>query len=689
MQDISLSRRRAARPLSLLATPLTAMALALATMSTPAATLAPLRDLGVVAPSTSVSAVIWLKGSNDAGFDAAVTALSDSSSPTYHQWMQDSDIAAYAPSAQDIATASASFAALGLSVDKVFEGGKLVRVSGSAAQMQAAFGTTIHAVQTAAGRTLLKAATQPSYRGAHAELVGGVSGLSGTITQPYVARQTNLITGVPVPQIVPQAGTDPLAAFTTKCFGPDYTETMAGFGGIGGVEAGGVISIATGPSYSDPTTTTNRLTCGYTAQQLVAHYGVNEAHAFGLKGNGQTIVIVDAYGSPTALADLNIFSAAMGLPVMTSKTFQVAYSDGAPSGSDSDWALETTLDIEWVHAFAPEAKIVLVVVPSNDNAELAYGIEYAADHHLGNVVSNSWGLPEAAADASTAQMFDAVLKRAAARGVAVNVATGDSGDNGLGTPLGAPNIPADSRFATAVGGTSIGVPGDSGPVETAWGTSLTEFGVEHNVAPLPIIKGTIQGSGGGESVYLKKPDWQRKLPGKGRQLPDISAVADPLTGAIIEITDTNTGAQTWGTIGGTSLATPIFSAIWALADQAAGESLGQAAPVISAMSPFALRDVLPIAATKHNTSASISFRGGAPTQYTPAQLFGLPPAQKTGFLGALYYVGQSPFLGWDDVGFGLDSSLAAAPGWDNATGYGVPNGILFIETAQLFARGLR
>ncbi|MBC7663454.1 MAG: hypothetical protein H7276_06590 [Caulobacter sp.] len=149
----------------------------------------------------------------------------------------------------------------------------------------------------------------------------------------------------------------------------------------------------------------------------------------------------------------------------------------------------------------------------------------------------------------------------------------------------------------------------------------------------------------------------------------------------------NTGAQTWATIGGTSLATPIFSAIWALADEAAGESLGQAAPVVAAMQPFALRDVVPIKARKHSTSASISFRGGAPTPYTPAQLLGLPASQKTGFVGLLYYVGQSPFLGWDDVGFGLDSSLAAAPGWDNATGYGVPNGLLFIESAQFFARG--
>lgn len=673
------------RALSLLLKPLTAIAIACSLQSAQARTVAP-NDMGVVAPSTTLSAVVWIKGSNDAEFDSATAGLSDSSSVKYHRWLQDGDVAAYAPSAQDIATLRASLAAFGLSVDKVFDGGAFVRVSGTAIQLQTAFGTTIHALQSTTGRTLLKASTAISYKGAHAELVGGISGLTGTSTKPYVARQIDFATGLAAPGIVPQAGTNPLAAFTSHCFGADVSETMSGLGGTLGGALGEVVSSAIGPSYLDPTTT-NRPSCGYTASQLVQHYGIDEAHALGLKGRGQTIVIVDAYGSPTALEDLNTFSQAMGLPAATAKNFQVVYPDGTPSSIDPEWALETTLDIEWAHAFAPEAKIVLVVVPSEDNAELAYGIEYSANHHLGNVVSNSWGLPEAAADKPTAQMFNHVFKHAAARGVAVNVATGDSGDNGVGTPLGAAGIPADSPYATAIGGTSINIPSDSGAVEAAWGISLTQFGTRIRPSVEPGIKGFLQGSGGGESVFLKKPVWQRKLPGTGRQLPDISALADPQTGAIVVETNLDTGVPTWFTVGGTSLATPIFSAIWALVDEAAGESVGQAAPVIAAMPPFAIRDVLPIKATRHNTSASISFRAGTPTMYNPAQLLGLPAMQKTGFLGALIFVGRVPLTGWNDVGFGLDSSLAATPGWDNATGYGVPNGLLFIESAQVFARG--
>jgi subtilase family serine protease len=101
---------------------------------------------------------------------------------------------------------------------------------------------------------------------------------------------------------------------------------------------------------------------------------------------------------------------------------------------------------------------------------------------------------------------------------------------------------------------------------------LTHFGNRIRPSVAPQMQGFLQGSGGGESVFLKKPAWQRKLPGTGRQLPDISAIADPQTGAIVVETDPATGVPTWFTVGGISLATPIFSAIWALADEAAGES---------------------------------------------------------------------------------------------------------------------
>ena len=644
------------------------------------------RDVGAVRAATPMQAVVWLKGAQDAGLDAAVANLYDPASRSYHRWLSSDELSAYAPAANELAAARASLEAQGLHVDQVLEGGTMVKVSATAASLQSAFGTTIHQWQSST-KTFFKTSSAPKYQGANAQLVGGVSNLGGAGVHPFVARQIDFASGVARPAVVPQAGTDPLASFTSDCFGPKFTAAMAGFApAIPPLPSGNVVASYTGVTYLDPTTTSNRKACGYTAKQLVQHYGLAQAHAAGWTGKGQTIVIVDAFGSPTLAADVDTFSKTMELPAMNAKSLQVVYPDGQPSAPDGDWALETTLDVEWAHAFAPDAKIVLVVAPSSDNAELAYAVEYAAEHRLGNVISNSWGLPEADADANTAELFNHVFKRAAARGISVNVATGDSGDNGVGSPVGAASIPADSPYATGVGGTSIGIPSDDGPVEAAWGITLTQLGLVRSPYHVPNEHGFLQGSGGGESVFLKKPGYQRHLPGTGRQLPDISALGDPQTGAIVTITNWNSGDSEWGVVGGTSLATPIFSAIWALADQAAGESLGQAAPAVATMPAWAIRDVLPIKAKKLDTTGSISFRGDAPVQWTAAQLLGLDQTQPTGFLGALIFAGMVPFQGWNDIGFGTDSSLAAATGWDNATGYGVPNGVLFITSAALFAR---
>jgi subtilase family serine protease len=647
-----------------------------------AGTLASIQDMGAVRTAAPMQAVVWLKGRGEAAFDRTVADLYDDTSPSYHRWLSSDELANYAPAADEIAAARASLEGQGLHVDQVLEGGTMLKVSGTAGKLQAAFGTTIHQWKSST-KSFLKTSVAPHYQGANAQLIGGLSSVGGVAAHPFALQQVDVATGHVMPGIAPQAGTDPLAAFTSECFGPDFTAKMSGRTNSTD-QPGLVVSSYTGPTYLDPTTTT-RKSCGYTAKQLVQHYGLDAVHALGWTGKGETIVIVDAYGSPTLGADVETFSQVMGLPDMKGNKLQVVYPDGLPNGTDGDWAVETTLDVEYAHAFAPDAKIVVVVAPSQDNAELAYAVDYAAQHGLGNVISNSWGVAESEADADTAELFNHVFKRAAARGVSVNVATGDSGDNGVGTPVGAATIPADSPYATGIGGTSIGVPSDDGPVETAWGTTLGQFGETIMPTPSPLV-GFLFGSGGGESAFLAKPGYQRHLPGKGRQLPDISALGDPQTGAIVMISDTVTGTPRWKVIGGTSLATPMFAAVWTLANQAAHESLGQAAPALAKMPDWAIRDVVPIRANRHNTRGQISVAGAAAVSYTPAQLLGLDQTQPSGFVGTLIYAGMKPFAGWNDVGFGADSSLQATRGWDNATGYGVPNGVLFITAAALFAR---
>jgi subtilase family serine protease len=643
------------------------------------------QDVGPVDAAMPMTATVWLKGHNESALGAAVAERYEPSSPNYHRWMSPREVAGFGPTMQDVATVQASLGALGLKIDKISENGTAIKVSGTAQRMQAAFHTTVHQFRqlNANGKAFYATTTKPQYQGAHAELIGTVSGLTNRGMQTFVLRQMDLSTGEQVPRVTAdQAGANPLSFFTANCFGPAMTANLSGIPLILSPR-GPVTDTFTGPSYLDPTTT-SRPSCGYTAKQLAAHYGLDEVYARGWTGKGETIVIVDAYGSPTAQADVNTFSQLMGLPAMNDSSFRVVYPSGQPLTADNGWALETTLDVEWAHAMAPDANIVLVVAPSAENGDLAYAVDYAVTNHLGNVISNSWGLPEAYATAGDAKIFDDVFKRAAAQGISVNVATGDSGDNGVGSPVGAAVIPASSPYATGVGGTSIGVPSDHGPVEAAWGISVTHLGPILHPYSEPVFSGFIQGSGGGESVFLEKPSYQRRLPGTGRQLPDVSALGDPQTGGIVVETLPN-GQTGYGVIGGTSLATPIFSAIWALANQAAGESLGHAAPAIAALPAAALRDILPIAARKDNTSGTLTYNT-ATISYNPAQLLGLSQTQPTGFVSTLVLAGRAPYLGWNAVGFGTDSSLRAAQGWDNATGYGVPNGVSFIEAAKRLSR---
>jgi subtilase family serine protease len=156
-----------------------------------------------------------------------------------------------------------------------------------------------------------------------------------------------------------------------------------------------------------------------------------------------------------------------GSLAITSSNFSVLYPDGQPTqlalkAANGAWQAEASLDVEWAHAIAPGAKIVIEIMPSEDWDEFELAIDYARIHGLGNVISNSYGEPEVLFGAYTVQGFEAVLENAAAAGIAVNFSSGDSGDEGTGSPSsGADSYPASSIYVTSVGGTSIGIPNGS------------------------------------------------------------------------------------------------------------------------------------------------------------------------------------------------------------------------------------
>ena len=658
-----------------------------AAMATPMATV---QDLGLVAADTAITATVWLKPHDPAALDAAVSERTTPGSALYHRWMTPADVARMGATAADLQVLTSALQATGLAIVSRADDGGSIQVRGTAATMQAALRTSLHEFSRGTQR-FHAPVTTPTVAGPAGVLVAGVTGLTSAGMVPFIARQMDA-TGNPVVQSTIRPGdTGPVnlaRLFTNDCFHDNYHFVFGRFRpGVGGTTDKMV-----GPHYIGTGFGRTHQACGYTAAQVRQHYGMSSLYASGLKGDGKTIVIVDAYGSPSIQQDANLFSKEMGLPALNDANFQVIYPAGPPTTSPypTGWPGEVSLDVEWAHAMAPGAKIVLVIAPTADDTQLAQAVQYAVRNNLGDIITNSYGEPEAAVGPAVATAYNTVFRQAAAQGIAVFVSTGDSGDFGVGSPVGAASIPADSPYATGVGGTSLGVPSDTGPVDSVWGITATFLANQNEVANPPVQDGFLQGGGGGQSAYLPKPAWQKALPGVGRQLPDVSAMADPFTGAIL-FAPTDDG---WNTaieaIGGTSLSSPLMAGLWAVAEQAAGARLGNAAPIIATMPAGSLTDIKPVIASayyKNNLSGTVSTSAGDITYYGPADLLGLTAIQPTGFVGTLARFSGSQYSGvvFVDLGFGADSSLIASPGWDNATGYGSPNGPAFVAAAAAAA----
>jgi subtilase family serine protease len=257
-------------------------------------------------------------------------------------------------------------------------------------------------------------------------------------------------------------------------------------------------------------------------------------------GAGQTIAIVDAYDDPNILADLTTFSRQFNLPLPNTAggpKFTVAYSGGSRPAANGGWAQEISLDVEWAHAIAPYANIILVEASSATDTALLAGVDYATNHGA-NVVSMSWGASEFAQETSTS--YDSHFTHAVVTYVAA------AGDGGVQT------WPAVSTHVVAAGGTTLHLnANNTWQSETGWNA----YG------------------GGGVSTYLPKPGFQSRLPYTKRATPDVSYDSDPNTGFAVYDSFRYAGQSGWLQIGGTSAAAPQWAALIALADQQRG-SLG-------------------------------------------------------------------------------------------------------------------
>ena len=273
---------------------------------------------------------------------------------------------------------------------------------------------------------------------------------------------------------------------------------------------------------------------GMTPSQIRNAYGINNLAA---NGTGKTVAIVDAYGSPTISTDLAAFCKQYNLPAAD---LTIAYPTGKVSQKNAGWALEASLDVEWVHALAPGAKILLVVSKSATTNDLITAIDYATKN--AQVVSNSWGGSEFRAESTYDTHFNN-------QGV---VYVTSSGDSGAGAEW-----PASSPYVVAVGGTTLQIDASGNYLnETAW-----------------------SGSGGGTSIYEAIPTYQgnwASIAGTKRGIPDISFDADPNSGVAVYDSTPYNRQSGWFQVGGTSLSAPCWAAIIAMLDQNASKNYSSA-----------------------------------------------------------------------------------------------------------------
>ena len=391
----------------------------------------------------------------------------------------------------------------------------------------------------------------------------------------------------------------------------------------------------------------------YTPADIYAAYGVGALHAEGITGKGETIIIADSYGSPTVQHDLDMFSDTFGLP---RTTVTIINANGTPTynnsvnGSPPGWAFETSLDVQWAHAIAPDAHIVLV---EGNPAEtegvqgfpsLFRGEEMAIQQYPGAVLSQSFAVTEQSfqsAGSTQVARFEKVYQEAVANHVTVFGSSGDTGTangdkQGRVYPYPTVNWPSSDPLVTSAGGTWLQygwrwnptsptdltyeeTPGQS--VEAVWNEPY--FGVA---------------TGGGRSVLFPMPDFQSNISSSllqgARGLPDVSWNA-AVNGGVLVYTSFGGTRVGWHIVGGTSASSPQLAAVVALTNQLADsmgkQHVGYLNPYLYKMPASAFNDIVPetfgAVTIKDNSQYGSGIAGyDATTGYDLTTGFGSPKA---------------------------------------------------------------
>jgi subtilase family serine protease len=574
---------------------------------------------GAADPSSYVGFRVYLGWQNADAAEALARAVSDPHSPSYGNYLTPAQFRRqFAPPQAQVGAVQSWLRSQGFSIDYTPTNNHYVAAEGTVAQAQAAFGTSF-GIYNVNGKTVRSPMNDVSIPGSLATIVTGVIGLDDSA----VFVQTDHIRDAP-----PSGGfrnAPPLSAYWAELL--SQYAYPAGFTDI------------TNPA------TVSWSVKGYTPAQIKGAYGISNAY----DGAGQTVAIIDAYASPTILQDVNQWSKNRGLPTMSPSQLVQVVPPGVyrrpqnPAQDPQGWYGEETLDVEAVHGMAPAAKIVFVGAPNNYQ-DLDAAMNHVVDQHLAQIVTNSYGFPTELLPPGYIKPFEDTLIQAAIEGIGVYFSSGDYGDETINFGFATPDWPASSPWVTAVGGTSLGIGQTNDRVlETGWGTA------NYNCNTTTFVcnrTGWLYGSGGGVSRLFAKPWYQSGLSVSGRAVPDVAALGDPQTGLLVGQTQTFPDGVYYDEyrIGGTSLSSPIFAGLMALADQKAGHPHGFANPLFYSK-PGAFYDVTSIktAVARRNFNNNVDASAGTSDRLRTFDDYSGSPTQHTN------------------------------PGWDNVTGLGTPS----------------
>ncbi|HET6816832.1 MAG TPA: S53 family peptidase [Mycobacteriales bacterium] len=578
--------------------------------------------IGAASLSAPVSARVYLAPNGGLGaVRSYALAVSTPGSAGYHHFLTPAAYyARFGTRSAAVSRVKSWLTGAGLRVTGVAAHNRYVVVSGTVAAAQKAFGVRINryshnglTVQAPASRL-----TAPS------GVASSVLTVSGIDTTPHVTRPASST------QITQPSGfrnAHPCSAY--------YGEIPAS------TKADGTTPLPTFDGQTLP-----YAPCGYTGTQFRSAYENNST----LDGTGITVAITDAYASPSIASDAATYAArhgdrAYGEGQLTQTLpTDISHAGNGQCGA-SGWYGEETLDVEAVHAMAQGANIHYYGANSCYDTDLLDTLAQVVTDGTAQLVTNSWSDVESNETADNVAAYEAVFLQGATEGMSFMFSSGDDGDELAATGTKQVDYPSSDPYVTSVGGTTTAI-GQTGNLEwsTGWGTD--KYKLSSDGTSWSSI-GFIYGSGGGTSMLFDRPAYQDGVvTDSHRQEPDVAMDADPTTGMLVGETQKfpkGVVAYDEYRIGGTSLASPLFAGMTALAVQNAGSGAGLLNPVIYS-----------------HTSAFTDVAGSPPD---------------AGNVRADYANGVDASAGivYSVRTFDQDSSLSVTPGYDLVTGLGVPN----------------